>query len=95
MPEFEKLGAVVVAISTDNVDSLVAWCGQLGTSYYVCADFWPHGLVSLKYDVLRSNGVADRAWFVIDRDGIVRLAELYPANQVPPVEPALEALRRL
>ncbi len=85
----------MAAISTDNVDSLVAWCGQLGTSYYVCGDFWPHGMVSLQYDVLRSNGVPDRAWFVIDREGIVRFAQLYAANEVPPVEPALEALARL
>ncbi len=86
---------MVAAVAVDNVDSLKAWCGELGTSYCVCSDFWPHGLVALKYDVLRSNGVADRAWFVIDRDGVIRLAELYPADQVPPVEPALEALRRL
>ena len=52
-------------------------------------------MVSLQYDVLRSNGVADRAWFVIDRDGIVRFAELYTAREVPPVEAALEALARL
>ena len=84
-----------MAISVDNVDSLRAWCQELGTTYHVCSDFWPHGLVALQYDVLRSNGVADRAWFVIDRAGIVRFAELYPANQVPPVAGALAALRRL
>jgi len=77
------------------VDSLVAWCRQLHTSYPVAADFWPHGEVALKYDVLRSSGVADRAWFVIDRAGIVRFAQIYPANAVPPVEPALEVLRSL
>lgn len=77
------------------MDSLRAWCGELGTSYYVCSDFWPHGLVSLAYDVLRSNGVADRAWFLIDADGIVRFAELYQVKQVPPVEGILEVLRGL
>lgn len=82
-------------ISTDNVDSLVAWCDQLGTSYYAGGDFWPHGDVSLKYDVLRSNGVADRAWFVVDAEGVLRFGELYPANEVPPVEPVLQALRCL
>ncbi len=51
--------------------------------------------MALKYDVLRSNGVADRAWFVIDRDGIVRFGQIYPANAVPPVEPVLEMLRGL
>ncbi len=86
---------MVCAISTDNVDSLVAWCLQLDTSYYVAGDFWPHGEVALKYDVLRSNGVADRAWFVIDRTGILRFAQIYPANMIPPVEPVLEVLRSL
>ncbi len=82
-------------MSVDNVDSLRAWCGELGTSYYVCSDFWPHGLVSLAYDVLRSNGVADRAWFLIDADGIVRFAEIYPVKEVPPNDGILAALRRL
>ncbi len=77
------------------MDSLVAWCRQLDTHYYVAGDFWPHGEVALKYDVLRSNGVADRAWFVIDRDGILRFGQIYPANAVPPVEPVLEVLRGL
>lgn len=77
------------------MDSLVAWCTELETSYYVGGDFWPHGAVSLKYDVLRSNGVADRAWFVIDGDGIVRFGEIYPSNEVPPTAPMLEALRNI
>jgi len=85
----------VVVISTDNVDTLVAWCEGIGTSFYAAGDFWPHGDVALKYDVLRSNGVADRAWFLVDREGVLRFAQLYPAKAVPPVEPVLEALRRL
>lgn len=86
---------MVVGISVDSVDTLMAWCSDLKTTYPVCGDFWPHGLVSLKYDVLRSNGVADRSWFLVDGEGVVRFAELYPSDQVPPVEPVLEALRRL
>ena len=95
MDEVRDLGAAAVAVGTNNVDSCVAWVEQLGCSLPVAGDFWPHGMVALQYGVLRAEGVADRAFFVVDRDGCLRWKALYPFDELPPVEPALAALRSL
>ncbi len=44
------------------------------------SDFWPHGRVALSYNVLRSEGIAERAIFVIDKDGIIRYMEVHDIN---------------
>ena len=90
-----RLGAEVIAIGTSNVDSCRPWAEQIGTTYPIGGDFWPHGQVALQYGVLRPEGVADRAVFLIDPDGKIRFKEIYRVDQVPPVEPVLEALRQL
>lgn len=95
MDEIRRLGAELIAIGTSNVDSCVPWAEQMGTQFRIGGDFWPHGEVALKYGVLRPEGVADRATFLIDLDGRIRFKELYPAESVPPVEPVLAALRQL
>ncbi len=89
------MGAEVIGMSTDNVDSLVPWSEQLGLTFPLAGDFWPHGLVVLQYGLLRPEGIADRAMVLVDPDGKVRFIEIYPASQLPPVEPVLEALQKL
>lgn len=85
----------MIAIGTSNVDSCVPWADQIGCDFAVGGDFWPHSQVALQYGVMRPEGVADRAMFLIDADGRIRFQELYPADQVPPVEPVLNAPRQL
>ena len=93
--EIRGLGAEVVAISTNNVDSLVPWAEELGVSFIVAGDFWPHGEVSARYGVLEPEGVPARAMVLIDEDGRVRFMEVYPEDELPPVEPVLKTLREL
>lgn len=95
MQEIQRLGAAVIAIGTSNVDSCVPWADQIGCSMAIGGDFWPHGQVALEYGVLRPEGVADRAMFLIDREGVIRFQALYPIDQVPPVAPVINALRQL
>lgn len=95
MREIRRLGAEAIAVGTDNVDSVVPWAEEIGSSFPVGGDFWPHGEVALKYGVMRPDGVADRAMFLIDEEGQIRFKEIYPADVVPPVEPVLTALREL
>ncbi len=86
----------MIAIGANNVDSVVPWAEQqVHSSYPVGGDFWPHGQIALQYGVLRPDGVSDRANFLIDKEGKIRFKEVYPATEVPPVEPVLEALRKL
>jgi glutaredoxin len=67
---------------------LEAWAESLGgISYPLLSDFWPHGAVSKKYGVFRSEGYSERAIFIIDKDGIIRYIDIHdigdqPINQV-------------
>jgi peroxiredoxin len=89
------MGAEVIAISTDNVDSLVPWASHLGVTFVCAADFWPHGSVSQQYGVFNPYGVANRAIVLIDQEGKIRFMQTYGEDELPPVEPVVEALRGL
>ena len=46
------------------------------------ADFWPHGEVARAYGVFNEEkGFAFRGTFLIDREGIVRFAEMNPPGE--------------
>jgi peroxiredoxin (alkyl hydroperoxide reductase subunit C) len=66
-----------------------------GVWFPVLSDFWPHGEVARKYGVLRSNGVSERALFVIDRKGIIRYIDVHDINERPKMETLMSELDRL
>src|ERR1700694_439502 len=67
-------GARVVGVSVDNKASLAEFKRQLGAdSVTFLTDFHPKGEVARLYDVwLDQAGMAGRATFVIDAEGIIR-----------------------
>ncbi|MCG2721617.1 MAG: redoxin domain-containing protein, partial [Thermodesulfovibrionales bacterium] len=68
----------------------------MGTLWFpVLSDFWPHGAVSKKYGVLRSNGVSERALFVIDKKGIIRYIDVHDINTRPNLELLLKEIEKL
>jgi peroxiredoxin (alkyl hydroperoxide reductase subunit C) len=67
--------------------------GQLW--FPVLSDFWPHGAVAKKYSVLRSDGMSERALFVIDKKGIIRYIDVHDINKRPPLEDLIGALEKL
>jgi peroxiredoxin len=85
----------VIGISPDNVDSLLPWAEQIGVSFPLAADFFPHGHVALLYGLLRPEGIPDRAMVLVDKDGKVRFIEIYPVDKIPPVDRVMQALREL
>lgn len=94
--EFEALDAQLLGISTDNVPSIDAWSETLGGFHFpVLSDFWPHGMMSLSYGVLRSEGIAERAVFVIDKAGMIRYIDIHDIKSEPPIEPIIECLKAL
>lgn len=94
--EFESLDAVLLGITVDNVPTLYAWTKAMGTLWFpVLSDFWPHGKVAKDYGVLRSNGTAERAIFVIDKEGVIRSIDVHDINKRPPLEDILSALEKL
>ncbi len=70
---FRETGVELLGISVDSKATLRAWADQEGYDFSLLADFWPHGAVAKEYGVfLEHKGFANRATFVIDRDGIIR-----------------------
>jgi peroxiredoxin len=79
----ENLGAYandVVQILTVSVDSTWShrvWADREGFDFPLLSDFWPHGAVARAYGVFHDDaGFANRGTFLIDRDGVVRFAEM-------------------
>jgi peroxiredoxin len=95
---FDKSDAILLGITVDNVPTLYAWTKQMSEDrlwFPVLSDFYPHGAVSAKYGVLRSDGTSERALFVIDKEGIIRYIDVHDINQRPPLEDLAEALKKL
>ena len=61
----------------------------------VLSDFWPHGQVSEKFGVLRTDGVSERAIFIIDKTGIIRYAHVTDINKRPDLGEIMSALSAL
>jgi peroxiredoxin len=65
-----------VAISVDSTAVHARWAKDQGFDFPILADFWPHGEVARSYGVLdEASGLALRATFLVDRDGIVRYTD--------------------
>ncbi len=94
---FDENDAVLLGITVDNIPSLYAWTKQMGDSLWfpVLSDFWPHGAVADAYGVLRSDGVSERALFVIDKQGIIRSIYIADINVRPDLEYCAVELRKL
>jgi peroxiredoxin len=93
---FTQNDAILLGITVDNIPTLFAWTNQMGQLWFpVLSDFWPHGAVAKRYGVLRSNGVSERALFVIDKKGIIRYIDVHDINKRPPLEDLAAALEKL
>lgn len=63
----------IVVITCDTVPSNTRWATELGVSFPILSDFWPHGAVAQAYGCFNEAiGVAMRSTYVLDEDGIVR-----------------------
>jgi peroxiredoxin (alkyl hydroperoxide reductase subunit C) len=93
---FTQYDAFLLGITVDNLPTLFAWTNQMGQLWFpVLSDFWPHGAVAKKYSVLRSDGMSERALFVIDKKGIIRYIDVHDINKRPPLEDLIGALEKL
>ena len=93
---FNQYDAILLGITVDNIPTLYAWTNQMGQLWFpVLSDFWPHGAVAKKYGVLRSNGVSERALFVINKKGTIRYIDVHDINKRPPLEDLMSALEKM
>lgn len=86
--QYAKLNAVVLGISVDSVFTLAKYKEEQGYNFPLLSDF--NKEVSHHYGSLYENfafdmkGVSKRSAFVIDKDGVVRYAEvLENAGEMP------------
>ncbi|MEY4301426.1 MAG: hypothetical protein RJA30_577 [Actinomycetota bacterium] len=69
---FEAENVELLAISCDSKFTQKVFAEQEGYKFSVLSDFWPHGATAKAYGVfLEDNGMATRATFVVNRDGIL------------------------
>ena len=93
---FEEGDAILLGITVDNIPTLHAWTRQMGGVWFeVLSDFWPHGEVAEKYGVLRSDGLAERALFFIDKEGILRAILEMDITQTPDFAACAAELEKL
>ena len=99
--KFAALNAQVLDISVDSIYSHKAWQKyEIGAIRLpMCSDFYPHGKVTQAFGIVRDApplpGISERAAFVVDRNGKIVFAKVYPLDQTLKNEELLEALRRI
>jgi glutaredoxin-dependent peroxiredoxin len=93
--EFEAAGVTVYGISRDSPWTHIAWSQALDLSFPLLSD-WNADAVhefgaAQEFRGLRD--VAERSAFLVDRDGTVRGAWRYEANELPDFDALLAAAR--
>ncbi len=92
----EQYDAILLGITVDNLPSLFAWTRQMGGLWFpVLSDFWPHGQVARQFGVLRRDGTAERALFIIDKAGIIRHISVSDINRKPDMKTMVAALKAI
>lgn len=93
---FDENDAILLGITVDSIPTLFAWTKQMGKLWFhVLSDFWPHGKVADMFGVLRSDGVSERALFVIDKEGILQYAHVVDINKRPDLKELAKELEKL
>lgn len=96
LPEFKNLGTEVLGISCDGVWCHLAFAKERKLRFPLLSDFEPKGEVSRKYGAYRSSeGVSERALFVINPEGVIHWSHLSPIGVNPGAEGVLAALEEL
>ncbi|AGT08273.1 alkyl hydroperoxide reductase subunit C [Paracoccus aminophilus] len=78
-PELQKLGVEIFSVSTDTHFTHKAWHDSSETigkiQYAMIGD--PVGIITRNFDAMREEqGLADRATFIVDPDGIIQAMEI-------------------
>ena len=93
LPHFRELNAQVLGISVDSRHSHKAFAEHLGLEFPLLSDY--DKKVCQAYGVLRQNGSAERALFIVDKVGVIRYSHVHPIGEAPDNKPVLDALRKL
>ncbi|HEY2157330.1 MAG TPA: peroxiredoxin [Isosphaeraceae bacterium] len=96
LPEFQKHNAELLGISVDGVWCHLAFSRDRKLRFPLLSDFEPKGAVAKQYGAYRqSEGVCERALFVIDGEGTIRWSHVSPIGVNPGADGVLRALEEL
>ncbi len=93
---FEDNATVPLGVSVDSTPSKKAWADEMGLkNLKLISDFWPHGEVSMKYEnFIDRLGFSGRANVLIDENGKIVWAKIYPIKELPDINEVLEAIKK-
>ncbi|GAA1858273.1 peroxiredoxin [Pseudonocardia ailaonensis] len=96
LPTFQNDDVQILAVSTDPAFSLKAWSIQENYQFPLLSDFWPHGETAKAYGVFNDGaGMAVRGTFLVDKEGVVRFAEVNQPGEARDQEAWKKALAAL
>lgn len=96
LERFHSYDTEVIGISEDAKHSLAAWAKQIGVTFPLLSDFYPQGKVVDLYGVRHAAGMAERALFVIDKNGKIAWIHVHrPTGEAPDNEELFDVLRKL
>jgi peroxiredoxin len=96
LERFKGYDAQVLGISIDSVPCNAAWAKSLGgLTYDLLSDFEPKGEVARKYGAYRKEGFAERALFIVDKEGKLAYKDIHDISDQPDNEDLFEVLRKL
>jgi peroxiredoxin len=94
--EFDRFNAVLLGISVDGIWCHIEFEKARGFYFHLLSDFEPKGAVAKVYGVYREKeGEAERALFVIDREGVIRWSYVSSVGVNPGADGILRELERL
>ena len=93
---FQNDDVQVITVSVDSPYSHKIFAEREGYQFPLLSDFWPHGAVAQQYGVFNeAAGIANRGTFLIDRDGVVRFAEMNEPGQGRDAQRWREAIKEV
>ena len=92
-----SLNTMPVGISVDATPSKKAWADSLKLKRMrILSDFWPHGQVSIAYEMFREkHGTSKRANVIVDEKGKIVFIKTYEIHSVPDIEEIIEFLIKI
>jgi len=106
LPKFEAANAQVLGVSVDFNDANKAWAEKIGLSYPLLSDV--RRQMAKAYNVLYDDPKlaedparialylrAKRAWFVIDKGGVIRYAKTTEPRELIPNDELLKVVSEL
>ncbi len=74
--KLKEYGIEVIGISVDSLWSHKAWANHMGVDFSLLSDFSKN--VTKNYGLLRPEGFSERAYILVDENGIIRWKHVMP-----------------